>query len=472
VTTTSRTNPPLSEPDSQRDDTLRGQYSRTMTEIAARRERVARVKRVLVVGSEGFVEHVNGLLNEMGSSAEVHTADGYIMALGEAGANPPDVVIGSGEGLSELGASAAAGFRKLSEHARLIVLPQPTDAQVAAARSALSNGFDVFLTQPVRAIELLDAMCPVDNKTLHHTVQTAIDDAVTPMGGTMEPIDELAADADLGDIDLVEHLLHDRKSIVTMAMSILRASSPLREAQWASDTQDIPADHVAEPVRYESRQFGHLHCPKPMEAADLASWAAWLSRWLALEYKMQQLTDSALTDHLTGAWNRRYFERFLQQIIGRATEERFRVTVMFFDIDNFKHYNDTYGHDAGDEILVQTARLMKAVVRDHDVVARVGGDEFAVIFWDSEGPRRPNSQHPTDVRRAAKRFQQAVQDHKFPKLTREAPGTLTISGGLATFPWDGSTAEELVNKADEMALQSKKQGKNALTFGPGLSQLN
>ena len=140
---------------------------------------------------------------------------------------------------------------------------------------------------------------------------------------------------------------------------------------------------------------------------------------------------------------------------------------MVFDIDDFKQYNDKYGHAAGDEILIHTAQLMKSVMRPHDVIARIGGDEFAVIFWDAQGPRRPNSQHPTEVRHIAQRFQQAIVTHQFDKLRDEAPGTLTISGGIAGYPWDGSTAPELLDKADQIALQSKRQGKNALIFGPG-----
>ena len=138
-----------------------------------------------------------------------------------------------------------------------------------------------------------------------------------------------------------------------------------------------------------------------------------------------------------------------------------------FDIEDFKTYNDRYGHMAGDEILHETARLMQSLVRDHDVVARIGGDEFGVIFWDPAGPRRANSAHPHDPVAVAKRFQKAICSARFPKLGHEAQGTLTISGGLAGFPWDGYTPDQLLDRADKMAMRSKQQGKNAITFGPG-----
>jgi diguanylate cyclase (GGDEF)-like protein len=101
------------------------------------------------------------------------------------------------------------------------------------------------------------------------------------------------------------------------------------------------------------------------------------------------------------------------------------------------------------------------------VVARIGGDEFAVIFWDAQGPRKPHSEHPVDVRKAAERFRKAIAAHKFPKLLCDVPVSLTISGGLAGFPWDGRSPEELLARADAMALSSKQQGKNALVFGKG-----
>jgi len=113
----------------------------------------------------------------------------------------------------------------------------------------------------------------------------------------------------------------------------------------------------------------------------------------------------------------------------------------------------------------QAARRLAHVVGVTENVARIGGDEFAVIFYEPEGPRQEGSRHPQSVFDIAQRFQQHVQQHKFPKMVGLAQGSLTVSGGLATFPWDGMTVDELVKSADERALQSKRQGKNAITLG-------
>jgi len=220
-------------------------------------------------------------------------------------------------------------------------------------------------------------------------------------------------------------------------------------------------------VQYVGKPLGLLHAPYPVSAEQLAPWADWLARWLALEEQVADLRRLAMTDELTGVWNRRYFQQFLQRRLQEAGRERQQVTLLVFDIDDFKQYNDNYGHPAGDEILRETARLIQSLVRDHDVVARIGGDEFAVVFWDKGEPRHLGSQHPDSVLAIARRFQKAICEHQFPKLGKEAVGQLTVSGGLAGFPWDGRTPEELIDQADAMALQSKRNGKNAVCFGPG-----
>jgi diguanylate cyclase (GGDEF)-like protein len=179
-------------------------------------------------------------------------------------------------------------------------------------------------------------------------------------------------------------------------------------------------------------------------------------------HRTESLHRLAITDHLTGAYNRRYFYHFTDEILGRARAERFRVTLLLYDIDDFKRYNDTYGHAVGDEILRETARLMRGVTRDHDVVARIGGDEFAVMFWDAEPPRRPDSQHPASAHELAERFRSALAEYEFDCLGPDAKGTLTISGGLASYPWDGATCRDLLRAADRALRAVKADGKDGI----------
>ena len=282
----------------------------------------------------------------------------------------------------------------------------------------------------------------------------------------------------LGDTDLVERILMlgqagGGETCVDAALRLIEQQSSLRGLRLEPMTPRRPGVAAAPfaEVRHRDQTLGRLHADSDVgsdgrvSAADLSDWAAWLGPWVALERQTLRLQELAMRDELTGAWNRRYFHRFLRAIVDRAADTRSQVSVMLFDVDDFKAFNDTIGHACGDEVLRETVRLMQSVVREHDVVSRIGGDEFAVVFWDKGHTRREGSSHPGDVLRIARRFQRQITDLHFPRLAQHHMPTLTISAGLATFPWDGTTPEELVEKADQMALASKRKGKNALTLG-------
>lgn len=196
-----------------------------------------------------------------------------------------------------------------------------------------------------------------------------------------------------------------------------------------------------------------------------------------IETKIKYLERLATEDDLTGLKNRRYIWEFSRQIIEHAREENGRVTLLFFDIDNFKHYNDVYGHYAGDEVLKQAAVLMRRCCRSHDVVGRIGGDEFAVVFWDepqakpagspTKGAERRSARadHPKEVISIAKRFIRELEKTELSALGGLGPagkGVLTISGGLASYPRDGSTIQELFQQADKALLEAKRSGKNRI----------
>jgi diguanylate cyclase (GGDEF)-like protein len=225
-------------------------------------------------------------------------------------------------------------------------------------------------------------------------------------------------------------------------------------------------------ISHSGRTLGWLRAPG-VDRSIVEQEGAKIAGWILLAAQHDQLRRAAFTDELTGAFNRRYFNRFLAAAMDQAKAKRHTVTLLVFDIDNFKIYNDKYSHAAGDEILVEAVRLLTSVIRPSDRVCRVGGDEFAVIFHDPEGPRNPGvtATTPQSIAQIAVRFQKQICAHRFPKLLDEAPGTLTISGGMATFPWDGATPEELLARADELAMQSKRQGKNSITFGPGAAKV-
>ena len=195
------------------------------------------------------------------------------------------------------------------------------------------------------------------------------------------------------------------------------------------------------------------------------------------ETRIRYLEQLATEDDLTGLKNRRYIWEFSRQIIEYAKKENGRVTLLVFDVDDLKKYNDIYGHQAGDEILKQAAALMRRCCRGHDVVGRIGGDEFAVIFWDdpqqqrtassakSEERRSANADHPAEAITIAKRFVKELSSaglSNFDELGSKGKGVLTISGGLASFPRDGQTIEQLFQQADKALLEAKRSGKNRI----------
>ena len=198
-------------------------------------------------------------------------------------------------------------------------------------------------------------------------------------------------------------------------------------------------------------------------AAFIAAVRDCLPALTASAQRAETLHGLAVTDYLTGTYNRRYFYHVTERILRQAEAKNFNVTLLLYDIDDFKRYNDTYGYAAGDEILRDTATMMKDITRPHDVVARIGGDEFVVLFWDADEPRSPGSEPPATAYALADRFRRAVERHNFRSLGPEAVGVLTISGGLASFGPEGRrTCQQLLRQADTALKAAKSTGKNAI----------
>ncbi|MBM4107256.1 MAG: GGDEF domain-containing protein [Phycisphaerae bacterium] len=270
----------------------------------------------------------------------------------------------------------------------------------------------------------------------------------------------------VGDEAVIEAMLRGR-DVSAAALEVLRARAGDPGAVFIGAADLGPGSAAGVPVSIHGATLGRLVCRG--EAATVAGHAAWLAGWLRLRDQHEQLRQAAFTDSLTGAHNRRYYDLSMNALLERARRDRQTVSILLLDIDNFKAFNDHHGHEAGDEILRETVRLLGSVIRPGDRVCRIGGDEFVVIFHDTEGPRQPGSKPPKSVFQIAQRFQEQVRRQRFPKLGSQFPGAperLEVSGGLAVYPWDGASAEALLAHADALLLKGKRSGKNVIRFGP------
>jgi diguanylate cyclase (GGDEF)-like protein len=163
----------------------------------------------------------------------------------------------------------------------------------------------------------------------------------------------------------------------------------------------------------------------------------------------------AVTDELTGLYNHRYFTQRLSQEIRRAARYHRPVLLALLDIDYFKHYNDTFGHLGGNEVLRQLAGVIKEEVRDVDVIARFGGEEFAVIM-----PETSEKKAMVALTRLRKRVAQ------FPFRGREKlpRRKITVSIGVAAYPAHSVDAHNLIQRADEALYEAKDRGRNRVVF--------
>ncbi len=332
-----------------------------------------------------------------------------------------------------------------------------------------------------------EVVVKVKNETFEHPRQVQFEDESELHKSVVMGLDTDSTQDHGPVLKSVSHSVHSIRSDSSLVESMLAGRSVLESAVkqiqlslGRTDVGFVDAESggspVGIPIQVGSKLIGTLVCKDQAWAMGdghdvLVEHGQWLTGWIKLEIQQSQLRKSAFTDSLTGAWNRRYFSRYLDAAIVQSRIARQPLTVMLFDIDGFKHYNDTYGHSAGDEILIETVRLLQSVIRPSDRVCRVGGDEFAVIFYQPDGPRDPQSKPLESVYQIATRFQRQICTHRFPKLGNEAMGTLTISGGLASYPWDGHDADSLLEQADQLAMESKRKGKNAMTLGPGAESI-
>ncbi len=168
--------------------------------------------------------------------------------------------------------------------------------------------------------------------------------------------------------------------------------------------------------------------------------------------------ESALIDELTGLPNYRAFKMHLAREIKRAKRYRSPLSLIMWDIDDFKQYNDQHGHAMGNEALRQVALVLKQSLRDVDIACRYGGEEFTVLLPETD---------KKGVLTLAERIRASVENHKFETGREYEVGRLTISGGVATYGVDALRDADLMPLADLALYRSKGSGKNRVEAASG-----
>jgi diguanylate cyclase (GGDEF)-like protein len=163
----------------------------------------------------------------------------------------------------------------------------------------------------------------------------------------------------------------------------------------------------------------------------------------------------SITDPLTGLLNRRYLEERLTEELNRSQRYNYAMSCLMIDIDDFKHYNDQNGHQAGDVALKITAHALKAALRSADVACRYGGEEFCILL-----PQTSLSEAGV----IAERMRQRVTETDYPYGKSQPSGTVSVSIGISTFATNIDTAETVIAAADRALYSAKHQGKNRIEF--------
>ncbi len=160
------------------------------------------------------------------------------------------------------------------------------------------------------------------------------------------------------------------------------------------------------------------------------------------------LRELSIRDQLTGLFNRRYMEETLERELHRAERKHLSLGIIMLDVDDFKHFNDSHGHAAGDAVLRELGKMLIRYVRKEDIPSRYGGDEFIIIL--------PDASCEVIIERAEFICEYAKQFHLH--FEEESLTGITLSLGVAIFPADGSSSEGILKAADDALYQAKHAG--------------
>ncbi len=225
-----------------------------------------------------------------------------------------------------------------------------------------------------------------------------------------------------------------------------------------SHAEGVKNTYLCIPILAQGEALGILHLQATDEVPALGdaelSFKTTFAEQVGLSISNIRLREALRTqsirDPLTGLYNRRYLEEMLEREIRRAVRAEQSLGILMLDLDHFKRFNDTYGHDAGDAVLRETASFLAKSIRAEDIVCRFGGEEFVVIL-------------PTADLEASRARADWIRS-KLRELTvlhqGQSVGVITVSVGVAALPTHGTSAQELLQAADAALYCAKREGRD------------
>ncbi|WP_108459299.1 PleD family two-component system response regulator [Devosia naphthalenivorans] len=369
-------------------------------------------------------------------------------------------------------------------------LDQPSDRV-----RGLEVGADDFLTKPVDDVQLMARVKSlVRLKSLTDELraramtgqQIAVEDAIRAMdkistaGGSILIIDTDQRHAErLKNYLTPEHQVdiltqpaeavfqvtgaQYELAIVSMALADydpLRVCSQIRTLEHARTLPIIlVADEADRPRVVRALDLGvNDFISRPVERNELAARVRTQIRRHRYALELRQSVNNtmamAVTDDMTGLYNRRYFDRHLGVMLSKAQSQDRDMALMILDIDHFKSVNDNYGHDIGDAVLREFAARLKRNIRGVDLACRFGGEEFVVLMPD------------TDYRQAetiAERVRQSISERSF-EIGADRHLSVTVSAGVTLNEARSETPESLIKRADVALYRAKREGRNRVVF--------
>lgn len=274
----------------------------------------------------------------------------------------------------------------------------------------------------------------------------------------------LEAVATWGDVARMEKVFRPQECWALRRGRLHVVEPPVMGLQCIHVDSNIGVGYLCMPMMAQGEAVGLLHLAGSSSSAKLTEakqgLAVTVTEHIALALAnlrlRETLRNQSVRDPLTGLFNRRYMEESLEREFSRASRNQRALGVIMIDIDHFKHFNDAFGHEAGDTLLRELGSFLQAGIREGDIACRYGGEEFLLIL--------PEVTLPAMIQRA----EQMREDfkRKTVRYSGQSLGSVTLSFGAAMFPLHAATANALLRKADQALYRAKEAGRDRVETVP------